>query len=147
MTFCDLIILPKIISKAFSHLIEIVTIPKFEIANFMKFNSPYWQILENSSRNFSESPVCRGVTQTDFWKTHPVFQNLNFRGMTWTNFGKIHPSFFVRTYSVSVKYRGMSLSDSWKTGPYLDEFSINRSSSCPGNLSISVILWSLPENS
>ena len=34
---------------------------------------PYWQILENSSRNFSEISVYRGVTQTDFWKTHPVF--------------------------------------------------------------------------
>ena len=52
-----------------------------------------WQILENSSRNFPEISVFRGVTQTDFWKTHPVFfRNFNFRGMRWTDFWKIHPS-------------------------------------------------------
>ena len=46
--------------------------------------NPFWQILENSSRNFPEISVFRGVTQTDFWKTHPVFfRNLNFRGMSW----------------------------------------------------------------
>ena len=33
----------------------------------------YWQILENSSRNFAVISVFRSVTQTDIWKTHPVF--------------------------------------------------------------------------
>ena len=56
--------------------------------------NPYWKILENSSRIFSEISVFRGVTQTDFWKTRPVFfRNFNFRGMSWTVFWKIHPSF------------------------------------------------------
>ena len=58
------------------------------------FNS-YWQILENSSRNFSEISVFRGVTQTDFWKTDPVFfRDFNFQSMSWTDFWKIHPSSF-----------------------------------------------------
>ena len=38
-----------------------------------KSNIPYWRILENSSRNFSEISVFWGVIQTDFWKTHPIF--------------------------------------------------------------------------
>ena len=43
--------------------------------------NPYWQILKNSSRKFSEISVLRGVTQTDFWKTHPIFSpNFNFWG-------------------------------------------------------------------
>ena len=63
----------------------------------VKFINPYWQILENSSKNFSEISVFRGVTQTDFWKTHPVlFRNFNFRGMSWTDFWKIHASFFCK---------------------------------------------------
>ena len=45
--------------------------------------NPYWEILENSSRTFSEISVFRGVTQMDFWK--------------------IHPSIFVSTYSVFVQ--------------------------------------------
>ena len=62
--------------------------------NINKLN-PYWQILENSSRNFSEISVFRGVTQTDFWKTHPVFfRNFNFRGVSRIDFWKIHPSIF-----------------------------------------------------
>ena len=73
--------------------------------------------------------------------------------------------FFVSTYLGFFKYRDMSWTDFWKTGPYLDEFSINlsvsrpeffeyhftakcsildefsknRSSSCPGNLPIIII--------
>ena len=35
--------------------------------------NPYWQILENSSRSFSEISVFQGKTQTDLCKTHPVF--------------------------------------------------------------------------
>jgi len=31
--------------------------------------NPYWQILENSPRNFSEIQFFQGVTQADFWKT------------------------------------------------------------------------------
>ena len=54
--------------------------------------NPYWQILENSSRKFSEISVFRVVTQVDFWKTEPVFfRNLNFRGMSWTDFWKTPP--------------------------------------------------------
>ena len=33
--------------------------------------NPNWQILENSSRNFSEMSVFRGVSQTDLWKVFP----------------------------------------------------------------------------
>jgi len=52
--------------------------------------NPYWQILENSSRKFSKISVFRGVTQTDFWKTHPVFfRNFNFRGHIWMCFPDI----------------------------------------------------------
>jgi len=68
---------------------------------------PYWQILEDSFRNFPEISVFRGVAQTDFWKTHPVFfRNFNFRSMSLPDFWKIHPSFFV-VFSF-VEYRGMS---------------------------------------
>ena len=37
------------------------------------------QILENLSRIFSEISVFRGVTQTDSWKTHPVFFRKYFK--------------------------------------------------------------------
>ena len=33
--------------------------------------NPYWQILENSSRIFSEISVFQGVSRTDFWTIHP----------------------------------------------------------------------------
>ena len=64
------------------------------ICKYSDFNH-YWQILENSSRIYSEISVFRRVTQTDFWQTQPVFfRNFNFRGMSWTDFWKIHPSIF-----------------------------------------------------
>ena len=54
--------------------------------------NPYKQILENSSRDFPEISVFRGVTQTDFWKSCPVFFRIfNFRGMSWTDFWKTPP--------------------------------------------------------
>ena len=75
--------------------------------------NPFWQILENSSRNFPEISVFRGVTQTDFWKTHPVFfRNLNFRGMSWI---QVWMSF---QKSVCVTLRKTEIS-----GKFLDEFS------------------------
>ena len=39
---------------------------------------PYWQILENSSKNNSEISVFLGVTQTDLWKTRPHLEVLSF---------------------------------------------------------------------
>ena len=39
--------------------------------------NPYWQILENSSRNVYEISVFRGLTHTDFWKTHQIFSMPN----------------------------------------------------------------------
>ena len=77
-------------------------------------DNSYWQILENSS----------SVS--------------NFQFMSWTDFWKIHPSIFASTYSGFVKYQGMGSTDFWKTRLYLDEFSRNRSSSYPGNLSTRV---------
>ena len=47
--------------------------------------SPFWQILENSSRSFSEISVFRGVTQMDFWKTRPVFFEIHI----WMSFPEI----------------------------------------------------------
>ena len=73
-----------------------------------EFLYPYWQILENSSRNIFRISVLRVVIQTDFWKTHPIF----------------------------VKYRSTSQTDFWKIRPYLDEFFRNRSSSYPEHLPI-----------
>ena len=65
----------------------------------------YWQILENSSRNFPKFQFSE-VTESDFWKFHPNFSEFEFLGhdscsMRWTDF--------------------------WKTRPYLDDFSRNRS--------------------
>ena len=83
----------------------------------------YWQILENSSKNVTEISVFRVVTQTDFWKTHPVFfRNFNFRGMSLNNIWKIHPSIFCEYLfsfcKISAKYyRGRSLTDFQKTNP------------------------------
>ena len=52
--------------------------------------NPYWQILENSSRNFSEISVLRDVTYADFWKIPPIFfRNFNFRSQT--HFWKMYP--------------------------------------------------------
>ena len=65
--------------------------------------NPYWQILENSSRNLSEISVFRDVTQTDFWKTRPKFP---FPGQGPISGKFIHH--FLSTYTVFVKYRGMS---------------------------------------
>ena len=91
--------------------------------SFLKYRGPpmelqgllnsYWQILENSTRNFYEISVFWGVTQTDFWITHPVFfQKFNFRGISQTVF--------------------------WNTRPYLDVFSGNLFVSRPGNLPMRV---------
>ena len=67
------------------------------------------------------------MTQTDFWKTRPVFfRNFNFQGMSWiqvwTSFPEIGLEFFEYHFSTSYSI--------------LDELSRNRSSSCPGNLPI-----------
>ena len=34
--------------------------------------NPYWQILENPSKYFSKILIVRVMTQTVFWKTHPI---------------------------------------------------------------------------
>ena len=49
-------------------------VPAFTVTRKFKYKflDPYWQILENSSRNFPEISVFWGVTQTDFWKTRPL---------------------------------------------------------------------------
>ena len=67
------------------------------------------QILENSSKNFPKFQFFRGVTQTDFWKTHPSFRIFKF---SW--------GFF------------------WKTSPYLDEFSRNRPVSSPKIIKLTI---------
>ena len=50
--------------------------------------NPYLQILENSSRN-------RGVSQSVFWKTHPIFsKKIEFRGVSQSVSWKTHPPKF-----------------------------------------------------
>ena len=71
--------------------------------------NPYWHILENSSRIFSEMSI------SGAW-AGPISAKF------------IH-QFFVSTYSVFVKYRIKSYF--LKLRPYLDDFSRNRSSSLP----------------
>ena len=47
-----------------------------DVSSYIKGRSrfnPYRQIVGNSSTNFSAISVFRGVTQTDSWKTHPLF--------------------------------------------------------------------------
>ena len=64
--------------------------------------NPYWQILENSSRNFPKISVIRHATQTDFWKTHPVF-------FSKFQFQEHEVDRFLENSSIIfVKYRGMS---------------------------------------
>ena len=64
----------------FSKISPMSNIKNLVFGSVLSQLNPYWQILENSSRNFSEISVFRGVTQTDFWKTHPVFfRNFNYR--------------------------------------------------------------------
>ena len=62
------------------------------------FINPYWQILENSSRIFSETSVFRG----------PIVS------------GKLIHKSFMSTYSAFAKYQGTSQTDFWKIHPYLD---------------------------
>ena len=79
--------------------------------------NPYWQILENSS-----------MSVTDCWK--------------------IHPSFFVVFSFYKILWHELDRLQIWTSFPemghfstkcsILDEFSRNRSSSCPGNLPIRV---------
>ena len=95
-----------------------------------EFLYPYWQILENSSRNIFKISVLWVVIQTD------IFRNFNFGCMSLTDFRKTHPQICYRYlycigYTVYVKYRGTSQTDFWKICSYLDEFSRNRSSSYP----------------
>ena len=63
--------------------------------------------------------------QTDFRKTHPFFQNFNFRGMSWT----------VQPEPISGKLIHIFTTKC----SVLDEFSRNRSNSCPETLPITVI--------
>ena len=49
--------------------------------NRLKPVNSYWQIPENSSKNFSKISVFRDMTQTDLWKTHP-FNFYDFWGMS-----------------------------------------------------------------
>ena len=65
------------------HVVEFQFSSKsFDQKNFIRFGqssrnqdsfmgstfNPYWQILENSSKNFPEISVFRGISWTDFWK-------------------------------------------------------------------------------
>ena len=75
-----------------------------------RFN-PYLQILENSSRN-------RGVSQSVFWKTHPIFsKKLNFGVWVRVFLGKLIHRNFMDTYSVMDQNRGVNGSVLWKTHP------------------------------
>ena len=73
--------------------------------------NPYLQILENSSRN-------RGVSQSVFWKTHPIFsKKLNFGVWVRVFLGKLIHRNFMDTYSVMDQNRGVNGSVLWKTHP------------------------------
>ena len=54
---------------------------KKEASSKVKIN-PFWQILENSSKLFSENfSVFRVMSWTEFWKTHPkISGNLSLPG-------------------------------------------------------------------
>ena len=62
-----------------STLMEKYLPKKYKGLSFIHFVNTYWQILENSSRNFSELSVFRGMSRADFWKTHPQkFDDIQF---------------------------------------------------------------------
>jgi len=66
---------------------------------FFQFDMDHLTLISKSWKThpeiFPEISVFRDVTETDFWKTHPVFfRNFNFRRISWTDFWKIHPSIF-----------------------------------------------------
>ena len=114
----------------------------------------YWQILENSSRNFSEISVFR--VRAYYWKSHPFFNEILFFKFFEYLFGFCQISFheldrFLENSSTrkAVKdcldefSRNFSVSRPvlWTTFPeigsrvitheiLMDEFSMNRSSSC-----------------
>ena len=90
--------------------------------------NPHWQILENSSRNFSENSVFWGVRKTVLLENSPnFFQNFRFRGMSSTDFWKTHPTKFFEYVVSFCKISGHELDCFLKTRPYFDDFARNRS--------------------
>ena len=107
--------------------------------------NPCWQILENSSRNFSEISVLRGMSWTDFWKITPsifyeypfsfckisgneldrFLENSSIFGFVFSEIGMCHaPEIFEYPFSNKCSI--------------LDAFSRNRPLSCPGDSPITV---------
>ena len=117
----------------FGHFLNTKQKNLFDIFLFQIY--PYWQILENSSRNFSFP----GRDTDRFLENAPrIFRNFNFRGMNWTDFWKTRPYLgeFSRNRSMS-RPKFFEYHSSTECS-ILDEFSRNRSSSCLENLPIRV---------
>ena len=115
------------------HVVEFQFSSKsFDQKNFIRFGqssrnqdsfmgstfNPYWQILENSSKNFPEISVVRAVTQTGFWKNHPVFfSKCQFPGHELDRFLEISSIFgWVFQKSVCVMPQNYKM-DSWMNFP------------------------------
>ena len=102
--------------------------------------NPYWQIMENSTRNFSGIFIFRVVIQAVLVEnsSRKISKISIFRGRPIS--GKLIQ--FFRDFN----FGAMSLTDFWKTHPCvkalkncLDEFSRNRSSSLPQNWNLEKI--------